>query len=140
MQQLASQAKVAPTFGVIGLGQHDLFGVLEVRGRSVPPERMPSDRSDAWKALDVAVLHTLLIDPLVAESGLPREQVLQYTRDPREAFQAVAQGSAAAAFFLNSTPVQQVLAVADARDRRPEKSTYFHPKPPAGVVIRDLAS
>ena len=140
MQQLASQARVAPTFGVLGLGQHDLFGVLEVRGRSVPPERLPSDRSAAWKALDVAVLHTLLIDPLVDESGRPRDEVLRYTRDPRQAFEAVRAGSAAAAFFLNSTPVQQVLAVADAHDRMPEKSTYFHPKPPAGLVIRDLAT
>jgi uncharacterized protein (DUF1015 family) len=140
MQQLASQAKVAPTFGVLGLGQHDLFGVLEVRGRSVPPDRLPADRSAAWKALDVAVLHSLLVDPLVAESGRAREQVLGYTRDPHAAFAAVREGSARAAFFLNPTPVQQVLAVADAHDRMPEKSTYFYPKPPAGVVIRDLAT
>jgi uncharacterized protein (DUF1015 family) len=140
MQQLASQAKVAPTFGVLGLGQHDLFGVLEVRGRSVPPERLPAERSEAWKTLDVAVLHTLLIDPLVEGSGRARDEVLGYTRDPRQAFEAVRQGNAAAAFFLNPTPVQQVLAVADAHDRMPEKSTYFYPKPPAGLVIRDLAT
>jgi uncharacterized protein (DUF1015 family) len=140
MRQLASQARVAPTFGVLGLGQHDLFGVLEVRGRSVPPERLPADRSAAWKALDVALLHTLLVDPLIDESGRAREDVLRYTRDPHEAFSAVRDGSARAAFFLNPTPVQQVLAVADARDRMPEKSTYFYPKPPAGLVIRDLAA
>jgi uncharacterized protein (DUF1015 family) len=140
MRQLASQGKVAPTFGVLGLGQHDLFGVLEVRGRSVPPERLPADRSDAWKALDVALLHTLLVEPLVEESGRPREEVLRYTRDPREAFAAVGRGSARAAFFLNPTPVEQVLAVADAHDRMPEKSTYFYPKPPAGLVVRDLAT
>jgi uncharacterized protein (DUF1015 family) len=138
MQQLASQGKVAPSFGVLGLGQHDLFGVLEVRGRSVPPERLPADRSDAWKTLDVAVLHTLLVEPLVAESGRPRDQVLSYTRDPQEAFAAVRDGAADAAFFLNPTPVRQVLDVADAQDRMPEKSTYFYPKPPAGVVLRDL--
>jgi uncharacterized protein (DUF1015 family) len=140
MQQLASQARVAPTFGVLGLGQHDLFGVLEVRGRSVPPGRLPTDRSEAWKALDVALLHTLLVDPLVQESGHPREEVLGYTRDPHAAFAAVRDGHARAAFFLNPTPVQQVLAVADAHDRMPEKSTYFYPKPPAGLVLRDLAT
>jgi len=31
-----------------------------------------------------------------------------------------------------------VLAVANTADRMPDKSTYFHPKPPAGVVMRDL--
>jgi uncharacterized protein (DUF1015 family) len=66
--------------------------------------------------------------------------VLRYTRDARAAFAAVREGSASAAFFLNPTPVTQVLAVADAGDRMPEKSTYFYPKPPAGLVLRDLAT
>jgi uncharacterized protein (DUF1015 family) len=83
-------------------------------------------------------LHALLVDPLVAETGRPREQVLGYTRYAQQAIAAVRDGQAALAFFLNGTPVAGVLAVADARDRMPEKSTYFHPKPPAGVVMRDL--
>jgi uncharacterized protein (DUF1015 family) len=66
--------------------------------------------------------------------------VLTYVRDPQEAVQAVRQGRASAAFFLNPTPVNGVLAVAAAQDRMPEKSTYFHPKPPAGLVMRDLDS
>ena len=47
-------------------------------------------------------------------------------------------GDSAAAFFLNPTPIDGVLAVADAGDRMPEKSTYFYPKPPAGLVMRAL--
>jgi uncharacterized protein (DUF1015 family) len=52
----------------------------------------------------------------------------------------VREGQASAAVFLNPTPVDGVLAVADAHDRMPEKSTYFYPKPPAGLVMRDLSS
>ena len=138
MQQLASSGRAAPSFGVYGLGHPDLFGIFELRGRKAPAGALPAERSEAWKSLDVSLLHTLLVDPLVAETGKPREQVLGYTRDPHEAFAAVRQGRASAAFFLNPTPVSGVLAVADARDRMPEKSTYFHPKPPAGLVMRDL--
>jgi uncharacterized protein (DUF1015 family) len=50
----------------------------------------------------------------------------------------VRQGRASVAFFLNPTPVESVLAVADAGDLMPEKSTYFFPKPPAGLVMRNL--
>jgi uncharacterized protein (DUF1015 family) len=138
MQQLTSSGRVAPSFGVYGLGQPDLFGILELRGRKPPPEALPRERSDAWKSLDVALLHTLLVDPLVAETGRPREDVLRFTRDPHEAVDAVRQGRASVAFFLNPTPVQSILAVADAGDLMPEKSTYFYPKPPAGLVMRDL--
>jgi uncharacterized protein (DUF1015 family) len=138
MQQLASSGRVAPSFGLYGLGQLDLFGVLELRGRKVPEGILPPERSEAWKSLDVSLLHSLLVDPLVEEAARPRAEVLSYTRDPHEAVSAVREGRASAAFFLNATPVSGVLAVADTDDRMPEKSTYFHPKPPAGLVMRDL--
>jgi uncharacterized protein (DUF1015 family) len=138
IQQVASSGRAGPSFGIYGLGQLDLFGILEVRGRKPPPDALPANRSEAWKSLDVSLLHSLLIDPLVAETGRSREDVLRYTRSPHDAVAEVREGRAAVAFFLNPTPVQSVLAVADAGDLMPEKSTYFHPKPPAGLVMRDL--
>jgi len=138
IQQLASSGRAGPSFGIFGLGQPDLFGILELRGRKPPPNALPTDRSEAWKSLDVSLLHSLLIDPLIADTGRSREEVLRYTRDPHEGVKAVREGSASVAFFLNPTPVQSVLAVADAGDLMPEKSTYFYPKPPAGLVMREL--
>jgi uncharacterized protein (DUF1015 family) len=138
MQQLASSGRAAPSFGIYGLGELDLFGILEVRGRKPPEGLLPAARSDAWKSLDVSLLHSLLIDPLIAETGRPRADLLTYTRDAREAVAAVRSGRASVALLLNPTPVSGVLDVADAHDRMPEKSTYFHPKPPAGLVMRDL--
>ena len=138
IQQLASSGRAGPSFGIFGLGQPDLFGILELRRRKPPDGALPPERSDAWKSLDVSLLHTLLIDPLIAESGRPREEVLRYTRGAHEAVARVRRGEADVAFFLNPTPVTGVLAVADAGDLMPEKSTYFYPKPPAGLVMRDL--
>jgi uncharacterized protein (DUF1015 family) len=109
-----------------------------LRGRKPPAGALPADRSEAWKSLDVSLLHTLLIDPLIAETGRRREEMLRYTRSPHEAVAQVRAGEADVAFFLNPTPVKGVLAVADAGDLMPEKSTYFYPKPPAGLVMRDL--
>ncbi|MBV9580229.1 MAG: DUF1015 domain-containing protein [Chloroflexi bacterium] len=138
IQQLASSGRVGPSFGVFGLGQPDLFGILALRGRKPPADALPAERSDAWKSLDVSLLHTLLIDPLIAETGRPRTDVLRYTRNPQEAIAEVRAGKADVAFFVNPTPVTGVLAVADAGDLMPEKSTYFYPKAPAGLVMRDL--
>jgi uncharacterized protein (DUF1015 family) len=138
MQQLASSGRSAPSIGLYGLGDPTLFAVLELRGRKAPPGSLPAERSEAWRSLDVSLLHALLVDSLVAETGRPREQVLSYERDPLLAIKAVRDGAASCAFFLNPTPVSSVLAVADAHDRMPEKSTYFYPKPPAGLVMRDL--
>ncbi len=136
--QLEARGELGPAFGVYGPAP-DLFALLELRGRTPPTEALPADRSDAWKSLDVSLLHALVIEPLVEELGRPREQVLGYTRSFHGAFDAVRAGAARLALFLNPTRVSQVLAVADAGDRLPEKSTYFYPKPPTGLVIRDLA-
>jgi len=38
--------------------------------------------------------------------------------------------------LLNATKVSQVLAVADAGEVMPQKSTYFVPKVPAGLVLK----
>ena len=138
IQQLASSGRSAPSFGLYGLGHLDLFGVLEVRGRTAPDGFLPADRSEAWKSLDVSLLHSMLVDPLVAATGRPRDEVLSYVRDPQLAVRTVRDGQASVAFLMNPTPISGVLAVADAHDRMPEKSTYFHPKPPAGLVMRDL--
>jgi uncharacterized protein (DUF1015 family) len=37
--------------------------------------------------------------------------------------------------LLNPTRVEQIRDVALAGDRMPEKSTYFWPKPPTGLVF-----
>lgn len=138
IHQLQSTGRNRPAFGMVGLGQRDLFALLELRGGKAPDGRLPAERSEAWKSLDVSLLHTLLIDPLLADTGRPRNDVLSFTRDAHEAFEAVRGGGASAAFFLNPTPIGGVLAVADAQDRMPEKSTYFYPKPPAGLIMRDM--
>jgi uncharacterized protein (DUF1015 family) len=66
------------------------------------------------------------------------EQCLAYTRDGLEAIAGVDSGEYQIAFLLNPTPISSVLAVADEGVRMPQKSTYFHPKTPTGLVIHPL--
>ena len=40
--------------------------------------------------------------------------------------------------LVRPTPVEHIVAVGDAEDRMPEKSTYFFPKPVTGLVIASL--
>ncbi len=42
------------------------------------------------------------------------------------------------AFLLSPVKVEEIKAIADAGERMPRKSTYFYPKPPAGLVFRRL--
>ena len=79
----------------------------------------PEAQSAAWKQLDVSVLQYAALNDVfgVDDAALAAGGAVTYTQDPREAVVAVAEGRANAAFLLNATPVDQVLAVAVQGDR-----------------------
>ncbi len=91
------------------------------------------------KDLDVSVLHDIILEKRfgVTREDLASQTCLEYTRDIDEAVQAVENG-ATAAFILNATKVTQIRDVADAGEKMPQKSTYFHPKLISGLIMRRL--
>jgi uncharacterized protein (DUF1015 family) len=95
---------------------------------------LPPERSDAWRGLDVSVLHSFLIDALWGLQDAPG--VVDYEHDVTGALRA-AERSGGTAVLLNPTPVEAVAAVAAGGERMPRKSTLFTPKPATGLVIRD---
>ena len=89
-------------------------------------------------ALDVAVLQSEVLGACgIGEADL-REGALGYTRDPAEAVEAVRAGAAALTFLVSPCTSQEVMAVAGAGETMPQKSTYFYPKVPTGLVISPL--
>ena len=94
---------------------------------------IPTDRSAAWRGLDVTVAHRFLVDDLWA---LPdSEDVVDFRHDLESAV-AAARATGGTALLLNPTPVEAVVAVAAAGDRMPRKSTLFTPKPRTGLLLR----
>jgi uncharacterized protein (DUF1015 family) len=97
---------------------------------------LPTDRSDAWRSLDVTVAHLFLIRVLWTLED--REDVVDFKHDVPAALEAARQ-TGGVALLLNPTPVADVAAVAAAGDRMPRKSTLFVPKPATGLVMRAFA-
>ena len=97
---------------------------------------LPTDRSAAWRSLDVTLAHLFLIRRLWALED--REDVVDFRHDVPAAV-AAARQTAGCALLLNPTPVSDVAAVAAAGDRMPRKSTLFVPKPATGLLIRAFA-
>jgi uncharacterized protein (DUF1015 family) len=98
------------------------------------------DRDSHWRALDVAVLHELVIEHVM---GLSKESVrrlenLTYLRDPDPGYIAVDKGEADFLFLLNPTRIEQVQACTVAGERMPQKSTDFFPKVVSGLVALPL--
>jgi uncharacterized protein (DUF1015 family) len=99
------------------------------------------DKNEAWKSLDVAILHKLIIEKHLGidEQGLAEGGNIEYVKDTGEAIDAsivqVDKGDKQAAFFVNPTKMEQIELVTKAGERMPQKSTFFFPKVYTGLVI-----
>lgn len=122
-------------------GQNILYHVSLSRSAEKPDmDEKFGNRSEPWRNLDVSVLQCLVLEKLL---GIDRQALssgnnLSYTRQTAEVLADVDNGTAQAVFFLNPTRVREVLEVAAAGDKMPQKSTYFYPKQITGLVINDF--
>jgi uncharacterized protein (DUF1015 family) len=113
--------------------------LLTPRDREAIDALMPAGQPGVWKRLDVNVLQFGILQPIFGiDDAALAAGALTYTQDAGEALTAVASGRARVAFLLGSTAVEEMMAVADSGARMPQKSTYFYPKLPTGLVLRPL--
>ena len=92
---------------------------------------------DAWRELDVAILHELIIGDAL-KPWCDGEPTVEYTPDGEAVREACRSGRAQLGFCLQSTPIQAVEAIARAGAAMPHKSTYFYPKLATGMVMMSL--
>jgi len=110
--------------------------LLSLRNFEDAARRIDGRHSLAWKTLDVSILHSLVIDPLLRESGIAKtEEAIEFDHHEANVLEMIKSGEYPAAFLVNPTTVNQVIEVALASDRMPQKSTFFYPKLPTGLVL-----
>jgi len=96
---------------------------------------------EAYRHLDVSILHTLLLDRLleIDDEKLAAQAHIDYARELGDCVRGVDEGRYQAAFFLNPTTVEQVQRVALLGERMPQKSTDFYPKLLTGLVLMKMS-
>jgi uncharacterized protein (DUF1015 family) len=126
--------KKHPAFGIVGPRNQGLT-LATPHDIDAVAEQTPADHTDAWRRLDVTILHHALLASLGFTETLEN---IDYTEDHGEAAHLVETGKWDAAFLINPTPVEQVIDVAGGLDRMPRKSTFFYPKLGTGIVLLPL--
>jgi len=99
------------------------------------PGRIPWD--DPVSRLDVSLLANELIEPLLGIRDQRRDDRIDFVggiRGLAELQRRVDTGDWAVAFALRPTSMEDLMAVADAGDIMPPKSTWFEPKLADGLV------
>jgi uncharacterized protein (DUF1015 family) len=139
-----SQLRPPDGDGVLQMGYIDAFHKqayrLTLKDQSIADEAL-QDFPEPYRHLDTAILEALVIKgPAgLTDDDIDHKHGLDYSRTDEEALEMVLDGRADCAFFLRSSPVQQVRDIAAAGVNMPPKSTFFFPKVPTGLLFNPLA-
>lgn len=104
---------------------------LKNTGKEMLKKLLPRSSPD-YRELPVTVLDQLLLSEI-------RKEDLIYTQDAREAIKLVNQGKGKIVFFYSSPQTSILRTFAKTGEIMPEKSTYFYPKVPTGLVMYSLS-
>ena len=89
-------------------------------------------------ALDVSLLQDRILNPLLGIKDPRTDERIEFVggiRGTEFLEDRVRKGAAAAAFSMHPTTVEQLMAIADAGQIMPPKSTWFEPKLRSGLFI-----
>ena len=93
-------------------------------------------RSAAYQSLSVTALAVLLDQALGIDAAAAAAGALRYVRGAEQAISsALADPTPSAVLLLHGERPEQVVAVAEAGETMPQKSTLFAPKPPTGLLF-----
>jgi len=119
------------------------FCVAVLKNKQAMDSVVPN-KSSPWKALDVSVLHKLILEQLL---GIDEQRIsgggnIQYVKDTPDAIdESIAKVDSRqrqVAFFMNPPKIEQIRMVTDQGEKMPQKSTYFYPKIYTGLTINKL--
>ena len=93
-------------------------------------------RSAAYQSLSVTALAVLLDQALGIDAAAAAAGALRYVRGAEQAISsALTDPTPSAVLLLHGERPEQVVAVAEAGETMPQKSTLFAPKPPTGLLF-----
>jgi uncharacterized protein (DUF1015 family) len=92
------------------------------------------------RLLDVVILKDVVFKTMMKTGELKIEEDILYERSMRVAIEKIDNGEAKLAFLVNPISPEVVWQVAQKRERLPEKSTDFYPKPASGLMMMDISA
>lgn len=116
------------------------FYIFRLRSEELLEREIREERSEQWKRLDVAILHSLIIDKLeaLASPSFSLESNVSYIRNLDEGINKVKDGEFQMIFLLRPVSLNQIGEIVENGELMPQKSTDFFPKLKSGLVMNPL--
>jgi len=130
------------TFG-LSLPGSGRMHVLSLREDFDPSSAGLGELPEALRTLDVVLLHELVLERAlsITKQAQADKTNLRYYKSTDKSLAVAREGDADTQLvcLMNATPVSDVVAVCDSGEVMPQKSTFFYPKIPNGLVFYDLS-
>ena len=125
--------------------RHEIALYLDGHWRGLAPKPGTFDEASPVKSLDVSILQENLLAPILGIVDPRRDKRIDFVggiRGTAELERRVAESNAggkeAVAFSLYPTSLDELMAISDAGEIMPPKSTWFEPKLKDGFVIYNV--
>jgi uncharacterized protein (DUF1015 family) len=139
LRDMRDRGGTASSFGLVAADAPDFY-LLTLIDPEVAESHLPSERPPIWHRLDAAIASHLILHHALGLSDAQMEDIrtVWYGEDAEVAVAEVRRGRARYGLLLNPVSPRRILAVADAGERMPQKSTFFYPKLPTGLLFYPL--
>jgi len=113
--------------------------ILRLKNKRIM-QRLAKDLSAPLRELDVNTLHLLILEHILGMAPEQQESgdTVRYFEDEEAILQTLEKEEFQAAFLLNAPKAEEVLAIAAAGEKMPQKSTYFYPKLSSGLIVNKV--
>jgi uncharacterized protein (DUF1015 family) len=142
LERVAERFEVSPSHGPLRPERSGEFGMyLPGQWYRLRLDPRLLESGDPVSRLDVSLLADHLVEPVLGIHDPRRDQRIDFVGGIRgldELERRVDGGGMAVAFALHPTTLEQLMAVADAGEVMPPKSTWFEPKLADGMVSYPL--
>jgi uncharacterized protein (DUF1015 family) len=96
--------------------------------------------SKETKVFDVVILRDVIFKEILKTGELEMDEDILYERWTKTAVEKVDSGAAKLAFLVNPISAETVWQIAHQRERMPEKTTDFYPKPVSGLMMMGISN
>lgn len=113
--------------------------ILRLKNKRIM-QRLAKDLSAPLRELDVSTLHLLILEHILGMAPELQEQgdTIQYSQDEEAVLQSLEKENFQAAFILTAMKAEEIQSIVSGDEKMPQKSTYFYPKLPSGLIINRM--
>ncbi|MBI4372665.1 MAG: DUF1015 domain-containing protein [Candidatus Omnitrophica bacterium] len=128
-----SEGSITEGFGLT-FSENECY-LLELKDKTTSRQAMPSGKPPLWYELDMNLVSFLILGPILKIDEPKLEWNIFYTPSLDEVFGKIKSKEALCAFVIRPVNCQAIKEICESGELMPQKSTYFYPKFPSGLLM-----